>query len=603
MGRDRARGRLAAPTTAAGAGRRRTTAWSTKHCLSLALHPATGDLYVGTEPACIFRSTDGGESWVELETLRRLPTRKDWTFPGPPYVAHVRGIGLSASDPEFVFGAVEEGWLVRSRDGGESWVNIKDGTEFDSHTVTVLPDGGTVVSASGHGLYRSANGGETFAQSDAGIAHPYLIDIALHPDRPRVLFTAGAEVPPPGWRRPEGAGAGFYRSEDAGSSWTRLTGGLPDRIGPAPRSIAVDPASPETVFIGLNDGALWGEHGRRRRVSPASPRACRRCSGSRQFRTERGMAGRERRDSFDGIAIFVRVAQSASFTEAARQLGLSSSGVSRAIARLESRLGTRLVDRTTRRLSLTAEGSAYFERCRHILAELEAAEDALAEARGVPRGPLRIQVPRGFGRTVVVPALAGFLSRYPEVTVDITVNDGAIDPSEEGVDASFILGEPATGRYVARRICTIGYAVCAAPGYLEVHGAPAELDDLARHRCLNYLRPRSGRRRDWTLRNRGKEVSLPVASVLNANDIQAVHQAACPGRACLSDGFPDRRRCVGRPIEDRPAGPCAPRRTGFPVLSAEPTPVAAPDRLRRLSRRDAGHSRGMVHRPVGELNY
>ena len=228
-----------------------------KHCLSLALHPTTGDLYVGTEPACIFRSTDGGESWVELETLRRLPTRKEWTFPGPPYVAHVRGIGLSASDPQVIFGAVEEGWLVRSNDGGENWVNIKDGTEFDSHTVTVLADGETVVSASGHGLYRSADGGETFAQSDAGIAHPYLINVAVHPARPRVLFTAGAEVPPPGWRRPEGAGAGFYRSEDAASSWTRLTGGLPDRIGPAPRSIAVDPASPETVFIGLNDGALW----------------------------------------------------------------------------------------------------------------------------------------------------------------------------------------------------------------------------------------------------------------------------------------------------------------------------------------------------------
>ena len=241
------------------------------------------------------------------------------------------------------------------------------------------------------------------------------------------------------------------------------------------------------------------------------------------------MAGRERRDSFDGIAIFVRVAQSPSFTNAARQLGLSASGVSRAIARLESRLGTRLVDRTTRRLSLTAEGSAYFERCRQILAELEAAEHALAESRGVPRGPLRIQVPRGFGRTVVVPALTGFLSRFPEVTVDITVNDGAIDPGEEGVDASFILGEPATGRFVARRICTIGYAVCAAPSYLEAHGKPVELDDLARHRCLSYLRPRSGRRRDWTLWSGGQEVSVPVVSVFNANDIQAVHQAAVSG--------------------------------------------------------------------------
>ena len=240
-----------------------------KHTLSLARHPDTGELYVGTEPACIFRSTDGGESWEELESLRRLPTRRDWTFPGPPFVAHVRGIGLSPTDPGVIFGAVEEGWLVRSTDGGGSWVNIKDGTEFDSHTVTVLPgDGSTVVSASGHGLYRSADGGETFAQSDAGIAHPYLINVAVHRDRPNVLFTAGAEVPPPGWRRPEGAGAGFYRSEDGGESWTRLTGGLPERLAPAPRSIAVDPASSGTVLIGLNDGGIWASEDGGEQFSP-----------------------------------------------------------------------------------------------------------------------------------------------------------------------------------------------------------------------------------------------------------------------------------------------------------------------------------------------
>ena len=168
-----------------------------KHAMSLAQHPATGDLYVGTEPACIFKSADGGETWTELESLRRLPTRKEWTFPGPPYIAHVRGIGLCASNPDVIFGAVEEGWLVRSTDGGDSWVNIKEGTEFDSHTVTILPDDPDVVlSASGNGLFRSTNGGESFTDVTAGITHPYLINVAVHPDRPRVLFTAGAEVPP-----------------------------------------------------------------------------------------------------------------------------------------------------------------------------------------------------------------------------------------------------------------------------------------------------------------------------------------------------------------------------------------------------------------------
>ena len=229
-----------------------------KHALSLARHPTTGDLYVGTEPACIFRSTDDGDSWTELESLRRLPTRKDWTFPGPPYVAHVRGIGLSAADPGVVFGAVEEGWLVRSTDGGESWVNVKDGTEFDSHTVTVLPgDPGVVISASGKGLYRSADGGASFANANAGIAHPYLIGVAMHPDRPDRLFTAGAEVPPPSWGRSGGPGAGFYRSTDGGLGWRRLTGGLPTRMEAPPRSIAVHPDGPDSVFVGMNDGEVW----------------------------------------------------------------------------------------------------------------------------------------------------------------------------------------------------------------------------------------------------------------------------------------------------------------------------------------------------------
>lgn len=197
--------------------------------------------------------------------------------------------------------------------------------------------------------------------------------------------------------------------------------------------------------------------------------------------------------------------------------------------RLESRLGSRLVDRTTRRLSLTAEGLVYFECCSRILAELEDTEAELTEAGSAPRGPLRIQVPRGFGRTVVVPALAGFLSRYPEVTVDIAVNDGAIDPGEDGVDASFILGKPAPGRFIARSLCTIGYAVCAAPGYLAIHGEPREPADLARHRCLNYLLPRSGRPRDWILSVDGEDRSIPVPSVFNANDILAVQQAALSG--------------------------------------------------------------------------
>jgi len=181
-----------------------------KHTLSLARHPETGTLYVGTEPACIFRSDNLGDTWTELQAVRKLKSRKDWTFPGPPHVAHVRGIGLDADNPDVIFGAVEEGWLIRSADGGETWENIIEGTEFDSHTVTILPgDSGVIVSASGTGLYRSADGGRSFAKCDQGIEHPYLINVAVHADRPNVLFTAGAKVPPPKWGQPGGPGGAF----------------------------------------------------------------------------------------------------------------------------------------------------------------------------------------------------------------------------------------------------------------------------------------------------------------------------------------------------------------------------------------------------------
>jgi photosystem II stability/assembly factor-like uncharacterized protein len=229
-----------------------------KEIWSIIQHPRTGELFVGTGPASVFKSLDRGETWLDSEQFRTMPESIDWTFPPPPHVAHVKGMALCADDPSVVWCALEEGWLVRSRDAGATWQTIKNGTEFDSHYVAVMPDNPSVILAtSGDGFYRSTDGGESFVRCTEGLDRRYFAQPVVHPSRPNVVFTAASAVPPPGWRRPEGADAGFYRSEDQGLTWKRLTGGLPESFKAAPRSIAGDPEDPSVVIVGMTDGTVW----------------------------------------------------------------------------------------------------------------------------------------------------------------------------------------------------------------------------------------------------------------------------------------------------------------------------------------------------------
>jgi photosystem II stability/assembly factor-like uncharacterized protein len=229
-----------------------------KEAWCIVQHPKTGELVVGTGPSSVFKSADGGDSWVDCERLRDLPETIDWTFPRPPHVSHVKGLALRTDNPMFILGAVEEGWVIRSLDGGKSWQNIKDGVEFDAHSVAVMPDNPEVVIAtSGQGVYKSSNGGDSFVNSSQGLDCHYMAQLVCHPARPKVLFTAAASVPPPFWRRPEGAASAFYRSENQGESWEKLSGGLPDHLKAAPRATAGDPEEPNGFFIGMNDGTIW----------------------------------------------------------------------------------------------------------------------------------------------------------------------------------------------------------------------------------------------------------------------------------------------------------------------------------------------------------
>jgi len=229
-----------------------------KETWSIIQHPKTGELFVGTGPSSIFKSTDGGDRWSDCARLRDLPETIDWTFPRPPHVSHVKGLALRPDDPNVILGAVEEGWVIRSRDGGETWQNIKEGVEFDAHSVAVMPDNpAVVIVTSGQGVYKSSNGGDSFVDSSRGLNCRYMAQLVCHPARPKALFTAAAAVPPPLWRRPEGAGSAFYRSENQGEYWERLSGGLPEHFKAAPRAIAGDPEEPNAFFIGMHDGDIW----------------------------------------------------------------------------------------------------------------------------------------------------------------------------------------------------------------------------------------------------------------------------------------------------------------------------------------------------------
>lgn len=222
-------------------------------------HPTTGELWAGTSPAAMFRSDDRGEHWHECDAVQALPRIAEWTFPNPPHIPHVKHISLRAEDPLDILAAIEEGWLIRSRDGGATWANLTEGTEFDSHTAYFMPhtDARVIVSTSGSGVYRSDNGGSSFSASDAGLDRRYMAHLVVNPTHAETVFTAAAAVPPPGWSRPEGAHSAIYRSTDQARTWTRLTGGLPDELTAAPRAVAGDPTDANVVCVGMTDGMVW----------------------------------------------------------------------------------------------------------------------------------------------------------------------------------------------------------------------------------------------------------------------------------------------------------------------------------------------------------
>ncbi|NJR70910.1 MAG: LysR family transcriptional regulator [Synechococcales cyanobacterium CRU_2_2] len=216
------------------------------------------------------------------------------------------------------------------------------------------------------------------------------------------------------------------------------------------------------------------------------------------------------KDKLNTIALFIEAARWSSFSVAARQLGLSPSSVSKAIQRLESELDTRLFERTTRKIRLTQDGAVFFNRCTKILAELEAAELELSQARSRPQGLLRIDLNISLGQRHIVPALAIFLQTYPDIQIDISLSDRTVDLIESGIDAVVRIGGMSDSRLMMRPLATTKFVICAAPAYLDRHGTPKTPEDLSKHNCLNFIYPQTRKQFDWIFQRNGKVFRLPV---------------------------------------------------------------------------------------------
>jgi DNA-binding transcriptional LysR family regulator len=231
------------------------------------------------------------------------------------------------------------------------------------------------------------------------------------------------------------------------------------------------------------------------------------------------------------MAIFERVAARGSFAGAAEDVSLSASAVAKLITRLERRLGVRLINRTTRRLALTAEGEIYLDRVREILGAIEAAESEIASARAAPRGHLRVHTFPVIAAHELAPALPDFLARYPNITFDFMVTNRSVDLLGENVDISLRMGPLEDSRLVSRKIVDLSLIVCASPGYLARYGRPAEPADLVRHACLILSRnPGSA---TWPFRVGGKLTRIDVKGCVSADSADMLLQLAIAGAGIL----------------------------------------------------------------------
>ncbi len=238
-------------------------------------------------------------------------------------------------------------------------------------------------------------------------------------------------------------------------------------------------------------------------------------------------------DKLKSLLIFIRSAQHRSFSSAARQLGMSPSAVSRAVLRLEDDLGVRLLQRTTRSLTLMEDGARFYDRCQQILAELEEAELEVKQAQSLPRGTLRLDLSLALGKMYIAPKLPQLITKYPNLNLNVSFSDRMTDVIEEGIDATVRVGMGNDSRLIMQTLGRAHLVTCAAPAYLQQAGTPKTPQELENYRCINFVYPQTRREFTWKFERAKEAIALSVPSYLQFDDAEAVLKAAIQGAGII----------------------------------------------------------------------
>ncbi|MDY0963088.1 MULTISPECIES: LysR family transcriptional regulator [Massilia] len=236
------------------------------------------------------------------------------------------------------------------------------------------------------------------------------------------------------------------------------------------------------------------------------------------------------------IEVFVQVVDAGGFTRAAELMQLPKATVSTMVAALETSLSVKLLHRTTRNVTVTAEGAAYYERCLHILSYVRDADDSLLHDRVTPHGRLRVDVPTGIANSLIIPALPDFFRRYPDIALELGCGDRPVDLVEEGVDCAIRGGALPSSNLAARTVGVMKFMTCAAPSYLAEHGMPQHPRDLAQHRCISFFSAKTGRVREWDFARDGETFVFGQPSNMAINDANGYMCAGLSGLGIMQAG-------------------------------------------------------------------